>query len=96
MDTCATNGINYLRGNLMADGPSSSMQEYVDSWRGIVLGRVFTHEGAMHFVLEVDELTGLCRVSRRHGGRTEIIHMPLGEVVLRVKGDLKADLESPT
>lgn len=40
----------------------------------------------MHFVLEVDETTGLCRVSRRHGGTTEIIHMPLGEVLLRVKG----------
>lgn len=73
----------------MAEGPSLSMQEYVDGWRTIVLGRVFTHGGAMHFVLEVDELTGLCRVSRRHAGRTEIIHMPLGEVVLRVKGDVE-------
>lgn len=77
----------------MADGPNFRMREYVDSWRGIVIGRVFTHEGAMHFVLEVDEATGLCRVSRRHGGRTEIIHMPLGEVVLRVKGELNADAE---
>ncbi len=72
----------------MAEGPSISMQEYVDGWRGIVLGRVFTHENALHFVLEVDDATGLCRVSRRQAGRTEIIHMPLGEVVLRVKGDL--------
>lgn len=72
----------------MANGPSLSMQEYVDSWRSIVLGRVFTHDRAMHFVLEVDEATGLCRVSRRHAGRTEIIHMPLGEVVLRVKGEM--------
>ncbi len=72
----------------MADRPDSSMQEYVDSWRGLVIGRVFTHEHALHFVLEVDEITGLCRVSRRHDGRTEIIRMPLGEVLLRVKGDL--------
>lgn len=72
----------------MADGPSTSMQEYVDSWRGIVLGRVFTHERAMHFVLEVDQTTGLCRISRRYNGRTEIVHMPLAEVVMRVKGDL--------
>ena len=72
----------------MAEGPSSSMQEYTDTWRGIVLGRVFTHEGALHFVLEVDDMTGLCRISRRHSGRMEIIHMPLGEVVLRVKGVL--------
>ncbi|MEQ8857672.1 MAG: hypothetical protein RIC56_03415 [Pseudomonadales bacterium] len=72
----------------MAEGSDTSMQEYVDSWRGLVLGRVFTHEQALHFVLEVDELTGLCRVSRRQGRRTEIIHMPLGEVLLRVKGDL--------
>ena len=72
----------------MAEGPSISMREYVDGWRGIVLGRVFTHESALHFVLEVDDATGLCRVSRRHAGRTEIIHMPLGEVVMRVKADL--------
>jgi hypothetical protein len=75
----------------MVDGSSLSMREYVDSWRGIVLGRVFTHEGAMHFVLEVEESTGLCRVSRRHGGRTEIIHMPLGEVVLRVKSETERE-----
>lgn len=72
------------------------MREYVDGWRGIVLGRVFTHEGAMHFVLEVDEFTGLCRVSRRHAGRTEIIHLPLGEVVLRVKGELDGNGEEST
>ncbi len=70
----------------MAEGPTSSLQEYIDSWRNIVLGRVFTHDGALHFVLEVGD-GGLCRVSRRHGARTEIIHMPLGEVVLRVKED---------
>lgn len=68
----------------MPDG-SLSFQEYVDSWRSIVLGRVFTYQGAMHFVLEVDEATALCRVSRRRGGRTEIIQMPLDEVVERVK-----------
>lgn len=72
----------------MTDWPEQYASEYTDSWRGIVLGRVFTHQEAMHFVLEVDEATGLCRVSRRHAGRTEIIHMPLGEVVLRVKGEV--------
>lgn len=72
----------------MGEEPGSSLQEYVDGWRGIVLGRVFTHENALHFVLEVDDITGLCRVSRRQDSRTEIIHMPLAEVILRVKGDL--------
>jgi hypothetical protein len=67
---------------------STTLQEYIDSWRPLVLGRVFTHEDAMHFVLEVDEHTGLCRVSRRQVGGTEIVHMPLGEVVMRVKGGL--------
>ena len=76
----------------MSEGLSLSMQEYVDGWRSIVLGRLVTHEGAMHFVLEVDEATGLCRVSRRHAGRTEIVHMPLGEVVLRVKGEVEGHL----
>jgi hypothetical protein len=71
----------------MVDSTNLSMREYVDSWRELVLGRVFTHDGAMHFVLEVDQATGLCRVSRRHAGSTEIIHMPLGEVVLRVKAE---------
>lgn len=72
----------------MAEEPSLSTKEYVDTWRHIVVGRVFSQEDAMHFVLEVDAATALCRVSRRHGRRTEIIHMPLGEVVMRVKGDL--------
>jgi hypothetical protein len=72
----------------MTPDPGSTLQEFIDGWRGIVLGRVFTYEGALHFVLEVDGVTGLCRVSRRAAARTEIIHMPLGEVVLRVKGDL--------
>lgn len=65
-----------------------SHQEYIDAWRPRVLGRVFTHDGALHFVLEVDETTGLCRVSRRRSGGAEILRMPLREVVLRVKGDL--------
>ncbi|MDZ7668132.1 MAG: hypothetical protein U5Q16_01465 [Gammaproteobacteria bacterium] len=76
-----------LSGTAMVDVDNLSMREYVDSWRGIVLGRVFTHEAALHFVLEVDQATGLCRVSRRHAGRTEIIYMPLGEVILRVKDE---------
>ena len=66
----------------------TSNQEFVDAWRPLVLGRVFTHEQALHFVLEVDAQTGLCRVSRRQEGHTEIVHMPLGEVVLRVKGEI--------
>ncbi len=69
----------------MAEGPTSSLQEYIDSWRNIVVGRVFTHDGAMHFVLEVED-GGLCRVSRRSGHGTEIVQMPLSEVVQRVKG----------
>ncbi len=77
-----------MSGNSMADWIDAYTQEYTESWRGIVLGRVFTHEQAMHFVLEVDEATSLCRVSRRHAGRTEIVHMPLTEVVLHVKGDM--------
>lgn len=77
-----------MGGSSMPDWPDVYMQEYTDSWRNIVLGRVFTYDNAMHFVLEVDEATSLCRVSRRHAGRTEIIHMPLGEVVLHVKGEV--------
>lgn len=65
---------------------NTNLQEFIDGWRGIVLGRVFTYDGALHFVLEVDGMTGLCRVSRRCNGRTELIHMPLGEVVMRIKG----------
>lgn len=77
-----------MSSSLMPEWPDSHTQEYTESWPGIALGRVFTHDNAMHFVLEVDETTGLCRVSRRHAGRTEIIHMPLGEVVLHIKGEV--------
>lgn len=66
----------------------SNLQEFIDGWRNIVAGRVFTYDAALHFVLEVDSVTGLCRVSRRCNGRTETIHMPLGEVVMRIKGDI--------
>ncbi|MFW6094311.1 MAG: hypothetical protein ACODAC_10085 [Pseudomonadota bacterium] len=71
----------------MAEGPYSSNQEYAGSWRNIVLGRVFTHDGAMHFVLEVDESTGLCRVSRRCGSRTRVVYMPIEQVVTHVKDE---------
>lgn len=72
----------------MTSDADTSTQEYVDTWRPLVLGRVFTHEQALHFVLEVDEQTGLCRVTRRQENHTEIVQMPLGEVVLRVKGEI--------
>jgi hypothetical protein len=81
-------GAARYRGKAMNAESDFSNQEYIDAWRPRVLGRVFTHEAALHFVLEADETTGLCRVSRRHTGTTEIVQMPLGEVVLRVKGDL--------
>ncbi len=77
-----------MGGTAMPDWSDAYTGEYTESWRNIVLGRVFTFDEAMHFVLEVDETTSLCRVSRRQAGRTEIVQMPLTEVVMHVKGDV--------
>lgn len=54
-----------------------------------VVGRVFTHDNRLHFVLEADRETGLARLSCRYEQRTEFIYMPVAEVVLRLEEECR-------
>ena len=51
-----------------------------------LVGRVFTLNGCMHFVLEVDHDTGFASISCRVAEETRVLHMPISEVSLRVTG----------
>ena len=67
---------------------SSSTAEYVRSVESRLLGRVFTYDRTLHYVLETNETTGLARLSCRCEGETEIRYMPVAEVCLRIAGVL--------
>ncbi|MFU8816454.1 MAG: hypothetical protein ACNA7W_13980 [Pseudomonadales bacterium] len=67
----------------------STIAEYVRSVENRVVGRVFTYDQRLHFVLEADRETGLARLSCRYGKRTDIVYMPVSEVVLRLEDELK-------
>ena len=47
-------------------------------------GRLFSEEGRLYFVLDVDTESGIARVSCRVDGRQQVIEMPLAEVGLRL------------
>lgn len=68
---------------------NASMREYIETIGSRLVGRVFTYENALHFVLEVDEETGLARVSFRKEGKTVVMQMPIGEVAFRLNGTLQ-------
>ena len=51
-----------------------------------LVGRVFTYDERLHFVLSVDEERYLAQVSTRKAGETQIIEMPLNEIIMRVTG----------
>ena len=56
-----------------------------------VLGRVFTYQGHVHFVLEVDSGTGMARCSRG-GEHRDIVYLPVSEVRNRLEhSELQAD-----
>lgn len=65
----------------------STIDEYVRSLESRVIGRVFTYEDRLHFVLDADRETGLARLSCRYGDQTEQIFMPVAEVMLRLKDE---------
>ena len=67
---------------------SSSIADYVRSVESRLLGRVFTYDSTLHYVLETDQQTGLARLTCRCNGRTEVRFMPVAEVCLRVAGVL--------
>jgi hypothetical protein len=66
-----------------------TIADYVRSVEGRVLGRVFTYQDRLHFVLEADRQTGLARMSCRYGLRTDIIYMPVTEVVTRLEEEMR-------
>ena len=59
--------------------------QYVRSVENRVVGRVFTYDQRLHFVLETDRETGLARLSCSYDKRTDIVYMPVTEVVLRLE-----------
>jgi len=57
------------------------MQEiYIRSIEAQILGRVFTHKGAIHFVLGTDAQTGMARCSRRMSDEPGITYLPMIDV----------------
>lgn len=66
-----------------------TIEQYVRSVESRVIGRVFTHEDRLHFVLDADRETGLARLSCRYDQRTEYIYMPVAEVLWRLEGECR-------
>jgi len=47
-------------------------------------GRLFSKEGRLHLVLEVDATTGVAKVSCRVDDTTQVIEMPISDVIKRL------------
>ena len=56
--------------------------EYIRSVEAQILGRVFTLNESVHFVLGIDENTGMARCSRSTPNGPGVIYMPVAEVRL--------------
>ena len=55
-------------------------EHYIGSLEAQIIGRVFTHDGAIHFVLGTDLETGMARCSRRMANGPGITYLPMTEV----------------
>jgi len=53
---------------------------YIRSLGAQIIGRVFTYDGAIHFVLGTDTDTGMARCSRRTAGGPGITYLPMADV----------------
>lgn len=53
---------------------------YVRSIEAQILGRVFTHDDAIHFVLGTDPETSMARCSRRTPDGPGITYLPISDV----------------
>lgn len=60
------------------------LDQYIRSVGSRVLGRVFTYDDQLHFVVGVDEETGLARCTRRGRRGVDEILMPVAEITLRL------------
>ena len=56
-------------------------------------GRLFSAEGRLYFVLDVDPASGLARISCRVDGRQQVIEMPIAEVGLRLSSSSNLRLD---
>jgi len=71
-------------------------ETYVSSIEAQIIGRVFTRDGAIHFVLDTDAQTGLARCSRRMSDGPGITYLPMAEVrqiLVDQGGVLASDLD---
>jgi len=71
-------------------------ETYVSSIEAQIIGRVFTRDGAIHFVLDTDPQTGLARCSRRMSDGPGITYLPMTEVrqiLVDQGGVLASDLD---
>ncbi|MDZ7669315.1 MAG: hypothetical protein U5Q16_07795 [Gammaproteobacteria bacterium] len=66
-----------------------TIEQYVRSVESRIVGRVFTYDGRLHFVLDADRESGLARLSCRYDQRTEFIYMPVTEVLLRLEEECR-------
>ncbi|MEM8767348.1 MAG: hypothetical protein AAGE43_07890 [Pseudomonadota bacterium] len=55
-------------------------EQYIRSIEAQIIGRVFTHDDAIHFVLDTDSETGLARCSRRTTEGPAIVYLPMTDV----------------
>jgi hypothetical protein len=69
-------------------------EAYVRSIEAQILGRVFTHDDAIHFVLGTDAETGMARCSRRTPDGPGITYLPMTEVrqILIEEGSLVVEV----
>jgi hypothetical protein len=81
--------VTKLRARECDTDPMNTIAEYVRSVESRVVGRVFTYDQRLHFVLEADRETGLARMSCRYRDRTDIIYMPVSEVVMRLEEEIR-------
>ncbi len=56
-------------------------------------GRLFSEDGRLHFVVDVDTETGFARVSCRADGVQQVIQMPISEVGLRISSSSNLHLD---
>ena len=71
-----------------------TVAQYVRSVESRVIGRVFTYDERLHFVLDADKESGLARLSVRYGERTEFIFMPVAEVMLWLELECRRHADS--
>jgi hypothetical protein len=72
---------------------SDQTDQYIHSVEAQIIGRVFTHDGAIHFVLGTDPGTGMARCSRRMDDGPGITFLPMTDVhaLLQEQADASTD-----